>query len=82
METWKIDVRWKTDTEKDRFEVTINDSTVIDTGPKVFKNELEETGQYRGRSVRLRVRRSTVYLGENFEALVYVDKELAAATKF
>jgi hypothetical protein len=80
---WQINVL-HTSGVTQHFKVVINDFTVIDEGANVFTGSLEEKGKYRGKEVKLIVTYSSGFLGigSGYEAMVFINNELAAKFKF
>lgn len=59
------------------FSVVINGSTVIKKSAKLFENNVDATGKYKRRTVRLRVRQEfQVFRGNHWAAQVFVNREL------
>jgi len=75
---WQIDVKHSYGTG-DNIKVIINDSTVIEVSALVFAADVEKKGIYRGKEIKLHivVKGGPTSVVWNYEALVYVDNELA-----
>ncbi len=81
--TWQINVYHKSGVT-DNFKVVINDSTVIDESANFVKGNLEETGRFRDKEVRLLVTYADGVLGvgRKFTATVFISNELATKLEF
>lgn len=80
---WQINVIHKSGITQS-FQVVINDSTVIDESPNFFTRNAEAKGKYRDKEIKLIVTYSSGFLGigEGYEAMVFVNNELAGKFKF
>ncbi|MGD0591622.1 MAG: hypothetical protein ABSA44_12635 [Bacteroidota bacterium] len=66
------------------FTVTINDSLVIDKSANIFTGNLEALSKYQGKEIKLLVTYTSGFLGigAGYEAMVFVNNELACKFKF
>jgi hypothetical protein len=66
------------------FTVTINDSLVIDKSANFFTGNLEERSKYKDKEIKLLVTYTPGFLGigAGYEAMVFINNELAGKFKF
>jgi hypothetical protein len=66
------------------FTVTINDSLVIDKSANFFTGSLETRSEYQNKEIKLMVTYTSGFLGigSGYEAMLFVNNELAGKFKF
>ena len=82
-ENWEVNVKHKSGI-LESFQVTINDSMVIDESTNFLTGNLDAKGKYRNKNVKLNVIYSTGFLGmsSEYHATVFIDNQLVAKFKF